>query len=649
VIVWDTGMHAISGIPPEQALGQHVWDVRYRTLPTGRQTDALHNWLVYGFRQLLATGQWRAVEHPFRAAVAHTNGHEFDVELVVSSLETEQGYRILGTCFKPDADGLPAKATQAAYRSLIEHSPQGIVIFQSQRLVFANPAAATITGYAQRELLAFRLDELVDLLHPSTRALARQHLQEWFSGGDAPFFQEFLYQHPDGSERWVEVHITRISRQEKPALQVAFLDTTARKAAQDALRHSLEQERRTYGLLLSLSRAAQAVLRARTAQHVYRVVGEQVVALGYHVMVLTLDSDGKHVEISFVTYPTELIQDAEQLTNIPMLGHRFKLPEGGFLHRIVSRRRALYSSNPEMDIAQALGPSVQEHVSALAKKLNVGQHIGAPLMVRNQTYSILIVNGIVLREEDVPAIEAFANQAAIALENAYLTAEEQRQREDLRALSARLVRVQEAEQSRIARELHDETGQTLTAMSLLLTQAIQDLSQSPADRASETVERLVETRTLVKQTTQQIREMCFQLRPSILDEMGLVPALRWLTNWVAGRYKVQVGFRSRLVDGRLPSEIETTIYRIVQEGLTNVMRYANAQDVSVRLERLPTAVTLTVEDDGVGFAYDDTMLGESAGLAGMRERAALVGGTFEVHSQPGSGTRLSVTIPLEQG
>jgi signal transduction histidine kinase len=390
-------------------------------------------------------------------------------------------------------------------------------------------------------------------------------------------------------------------------------------------------------------------LRARTAQDVYRVIGEQVVALGYHALVMTLDSEGRQAELSFATYTQELIRDAEAITHIPMLGYRFELPEGGYHHQIVTERRAIYSADFLRSLTEALGPSGQHHAPALAKALKLKVRIGAPLVVRDQVHGILIVNGNTLREEDVPAVEAFANQAAIALENAYLTAEEQRQREDLRALSARLVRIQEAEQSRIARELHDETGQTLTAMSLHLTQAIQDLAQPSAGTNPETLERLVETRSLVKQTTQQIREMCFQLRPSILDEVGLVPALRWLTNWVAGWYSVQIDFKSRQEDGRLSSEIETTIYRTVQEGLTNAMRYANAQNVSVLLERFPTSVTLTVEDDGVGFCFADAMLGESTGLVGMRERINLVGGTFEVHSQPGEGTCLSVTIPLEQG
>jgi PAS domain S-box-containing protein len=639
-------MQGLSGIPPEQALGEYVWDVRYRCLPEERKTQAHYDWLKQGLAQLFETGHWQVLEEPLRVPIAHTNGHEYVAELIVASQETRQGYRILGTCLSPDLSSRPARDTQQAYQSLIDHSLQGVVIFQGWRLVYANDAAAAITGYAQHELLSFRLRDLIGLIHPTTQPLAWKDLREWLSGRKAPLFEEYLYRHPDGRDRWIEVHTTLISRQGKPALQAAFLDSTDRKAAQDALRDALEQERRTHELMLSLSRAAQAVLRARTDQDIYRVIGEQVVELGYNTLVMTLDPEGQHATLAFVTYPPELIQGAERITNVPMLGYRFRLPEDGYYDRIVSDRQAVYNSNAEQAITEAMGPSAHRHVPALTGLLGNDQRISAPLVVRGRVHGILIVNGSGLREEDVPAVEAFANQAAIALENALLSAEEERQREALRALSARLVRIQESEQSRIARELHDETGQTLTAMSLHLARAIQDLTPPAAETRPKTLEHLEQARALVKQTTRQIREMCFQLRPGILDEMGLVPALRWLTNWIAQQFEVQVEFKGHHVDGRFPTEVETTLYRVAQEGLTNAMRHSRAQNVSVHLERLPASVRLTVADNGAGFKPDPSMLVESTGLVGMRERVKLVGGTFEIESQPGEGTRLSANIPL---
>jgi PAS domain S-box-containing protein len=647
VIAWDANMQALSGLSAQQVLGQPLWDVRFRSLPEKRKTPAIHSWLKQGLTQLLETGRWQVAEQPIRAAVAHGNGHEFDVELILSSLETPYGYRILGACLRPEPAGLPATATQAVYQSLIEHSLQGVVIFQGQRLVYANHAAAEITGYSAHELLSMSINQSIGLLHPDNRRLAWQYLHEWLAGRQTPLFDEYHYQHPDGSERWLQAHTALVTRQGKPALQVAFLDLTAHKAAQQALQRSLEQERRTREMMLALGQAAQVVQRARTPADVYRAIGEQVRGLGFHAVVLRLDPDGQHIVVDYATYSQEMVRKAEEITGLPMLGYRFLPPPDGYYARIVAEKRAFYDAQSDQTIAEALNRS---YALATAKALDIQQRIGAPLVIRGQVRGILIVNGSGLREEDVPAVAGFANQAAIALENAALIAEDQRQKEALRALSAQLVSTQETEQSRIARELHDETGQTLTAMSLQLAQAIQELTQSVPEIEPQILKRLTKTRELVRQTSQQIRELCFRLRPSILDEMGLAPALRWLANWFEGQYKVQVWFSHRGTEKRLSSEIETTLYRIVQEGLTNVIRYAQAQSVSICLKQAAESVTLTIEDDGVGFdprSVAGQELGESTGLVGMRERVRLVDGQIEIDARPREGTRIAVYIPQQ--
>jgi signal transduction histidine kinase len=398
------------------------------------------------------------------------------------------------------------------------------------------------------------------------------------------------------------------------------------------------------------------------------VIGEQVRRLGFHAVVLMLVPNTGQLEVAYATFTPEMRQKAERITELPILGYRFTPPPGGYYARILIEKHALYDAQGTKTIAEAFGESHAQYAGPTAQALDIAERIGATLLIEGQVRGILIVNGSGLREEDVPAISGFANQTAIALENAERIAEGRRQQEALRALSARLVRTQEAEQARIARELHDETGQILTAMSLHLTQAIQDLIEPSAGTDPETLRRLDQTRALAEQTTRQIRDLCVRLRPSILDEMGLVPALRWLTNWFARQFEIQVRFHPQGADARLPGEVETTLYRIAQEGLTNVVRYAQAETVSVDLKRLPTSVHLTVEDDGVGFdvatlpgslalpgssgrepsQFDDT-LGESTGLLGMQERVRLIDGQLDLHSQPGQGTRLSVTIPLEQG
>jgi signal transduction histidine kinase len=352
-----------------------------------------------------------------------------------------------------------------------------------------------------------------------------------------------------------------------------------------------------------------------------------------------------------------------------MIGYRFVPPAGSYYARIIGEKRAAFDPDSSRAIAEALGKTHATQAEPAAQTLQIEQRIGAPLIIQGQVAGILIVNGSGLREEDVPAIAGLANQAAIALENAHLTAEDQKQKEALRALSAQLVRTQEEERRRIARELHDETGQTLTAINLNLVNLIQELEPvyqasiarargepdvempSPVEATSQAMGLLTQTRALVEQTTRQIRELGLGLRPGILDDMGLISALRWHTNWFAEQYKIETRFRHRGLRERLPGEMETTLYRIAQEALTNVIRHAQAQNVLVYLERSSGHVKLVVEDDGAGFdaeAFWNVPPPTSTGLLGMQERARLMGGHLDIDSRPGEGTFLTAELPLEE-
>lgn len=219
--------------------------------------------------------------------------------------------------------------------------------------------------------------------------------------------------------------------------------------------------------------------------------------------------------------------------------------------------------------------------------------------------------------------------------------------EDLQRLSSELMSAQEAERKRISQELHDELGQALTAIRINLAALEKELGPAltPANG-----ERLAESGTLADQMLQHVRELSHDLRPTMLDELGLVPTLRWYVGRFAHRLGLEVQFEAAGLEERLAAELETALYRIVQEALTNVARHAGARRVCLRLERNALRVITTIEDDGVGFdvrrwaAAATPALG--AGLFGMRERAALRGGSFTIHAHPGQGTRLVIELPL---
>lgn len=239
-------------------------------------------------------------------------------------------------------------------------------------------------------------------------------------------------------------------------------------------------------------------------------------------------------------------------------------------------------------------------------------------------------------------------EASSQVEKARLFEAVSQQRQQLRALNRKLTAVQEAERKQLARELHDEMGQALTAISINLAAIERELSP---DCLSRIKERLTESSLLTEQTLEQIRELSSNLRPTTLDDLGLVPTLRWYINRYEKRVNIRTEFEVINLENRLSIEIETALYRIVQEALTNVARHAQANIVRLLLRGKKSSVVAFIEDDGQGFdvvkVIDREVPETGMGLLGIRERVILLGGTFNIQSTPGQGTQLSLEIPME--
>jgi signal transduction histidine kinase len=228
---------------------------------------------------------------------------------------------------------------------------------------------------------------------------------------------------------------------------------------------------------------------------------------------------------------------------------------------------------------------------------------------------------------DLRLAEHFAQRAAVAVELSRRVA-----RDSLR----RMIEGQELERRRLARELHDETGQALTSV-LLGLKAVENAKDVPA--------ALANLRELVVNTLQEVRRLAVELRPKALDDFGLVPALERLVETFTEATGIDVQFSSRLGAERLPPEVETTLYRIVQEAMTNIAKHAGARTVSILLARRGATVNAVIEDDGQGFSQDDET-GWGIGLGGMRERLALLDGRLTIETSPGHGATLVAEVPL---
>lgn len=219
----------------------------------------------------------------------------------------------------------------------------------------------------------------------------------------------------------------------------------------------------------------------------------------------------------------------------------------------------------------------------------------------------------------------------------------ERLRQQIIAVPRQLMEAQESERRRIARELHDEIGQLLIGLKLILDKAGSRPASPEAVAAG-----LVQAQELVGELFARVREMSLELRPAMLDSLGLLPALLWYFERLAALKQVYVKFRHFGIEGkRFPPEIETTAFRIIQEALTNVIRHAQVNEATVRVWTIQNMLGLEVEDCGVGFEVAPVLLAPySTGISGMRERVFLTGGQFTLESEPGEGTRIHVELPL---
>ena len=277
-------------------------------------------------------------------------------------------------------------------------------------------------------------------------------------------------------------------------------------------------------------------------------------------------------------------------------------------------------------------PEVDQDAS---RKMGARTGLYVPLVLRGAAIGVLVAHDKLGSDQrfdsaDLRLAEQFADRAAIAVDLSRRVA---------RDALGRVVAGQEVERRRLARELHDETGQALTSI-LLALRAVEEAGSGEGLQKS-----VSDVRELVVATLQDVRKLAVQLRPAALDDFGLVPALERLVQTYSETTGIAVELEAGLGEHRLPAELETTLYRIVQEALTNIVKHADATKVSVLLVRREGSVTAVIEDDGRGFDPRNTRE-DRLGLLGMRERAELHDGRLKIEAAEGSGTTLVVEVPL---
>lgn len=514
-------------------------------------------------------------------------------------------------------------ASESRYRLLFDANPVPMWVFDRETLVFldVNEAAIRHYGFSREEFLEMTLADIrpaedVPPLWETQRAVLGGMLTLEESGRGIR-----RHRKKDGTVIEVEFAENPISLQGRRAVLVTINDITERRRAETAAeeQRALAEALRDTAAALNTTLEYDEVLD-RILQNVGKVVEYDTVDI------MLLESGVARIvrTLGFERFGISSV-DAQ----------RMEFPLGQF-----QNLRQIAESGHGRAVSDTIAPSGWVRLPGFEW---VRSYVGAPIRVQERVIGFLNASSIrpgFYREAHAQKLQAFADQAAVALDNSRLYREVRRSRERLELLSHQLMEVQESERRSIARELHDEIGQVLTGLKLTLEMATSD----PGGRTSMHLEEAV---AAVNDLMDRVSGLILDLRPSMLDDLGLVPSLLGHFDRFTGQTGVRVHFEHRGMEARLPSAVETALYRIVQEALTNVARHSGVRQAHVHAWSDGETVGVQVEDMGTGFDLHGAVAEPShSGLSGMRERAALLGGRLDIDTSPGAGTRLAALLPL---
>lgn len=515
-------------------------------------------------------------------------------------------------------------AMEAAANGILITDPKGVI-------QWANPALTQITGYGTNELLG-RSTRIFN----SGKQDPDYYRQLWNTIISGQVWRgETTNRRKDGSLYVEDQTITPV-RDESDQIThfIAIkLDITERKQAEMELdRRNVElqtlsaAEREQRQLSEALVKAALVLNKSLKLDKVLYLILEQIKEVIPYQLANILMLDGE----SF--YDASHEGDPRWSTAMAGMKNRFPLEDFRLLTQMSQSGQPLLI----LDVQQE--PS---WVSATGLEW-CRSYLSAPLLAEDKTIGFLNLFAeqpgfFTTQMQD--RLVAFASHAAVAIQNAWFFEQVRSSNDRLQSLSHRLVEIQENERLYIARELHDEAGQMLTALMLDLHTLETQVHQPKA-----ILKKVAEMEVALNAVSENLHSVAMALRPASLDHLGLVHALRQYVEAIGEKYGLKASFKAGMLRERLPASMETELYRVTQEAVTNVVRHANASRVDVILTIRDKKLIVIVEDDGVGFDPQQVPAEGHLGLIGVQERADMIGGKLVIESAPGKGTTLIVEV-----
>jgi PAS domain S-box-containing protein len=488
------------------------------------------------------------------------------------------------------------------------------------RVRFINPAATELTGWRHLDAIGRPLQEIFVLSDDaSPKRLDIPAIRE----KPDYHFENVLFSR-SGRSMPVEGHATIIpgAMDEALGMVLVFRDITKQRAS---LLEIQRQAERAETLLQVAARVNSEIELETVLDKICEAAARILRSAG--AAILLKDAKRDIFRIVAVTGDTRLVENYR--------GAQFETPVSAF-HSLIDPPHLA-----EITLDARSYPNLQ--AVELFRKLDIQTIALAPLLHRGIMIGILtpFFPG---RFDSLPAderklIRGMADQAGIAIANASSFEQVRASRERQQFLARKLVEVQEDERRSLARELHDEIGQMLTGLQFTLKSL---MSNSTDEQKS----RIDEAQIVVSAIISQIRELSINLRPSMLDDLGILPTLEWYLDRFEAKTGIRVNFQHQNLDQRFYPELETAAFRIVQEALTNVARYAETEFVEVRIVVPDSVMQIEIRDQGRGFDMAGVAKHQSLGLEGMRERAYAIGGLLEIQSEPGMGTHIQASLPI---
>ncbi len=399
-------------------------------------------------------------------------------------------------------------------------------------------------------------------------------------------------------------------------------------------------------LLINLSQAARQVQNLLEEPKIYQTIGKEIAELGFNTAIFSLSADETALELKYVSFQKGILSQASKIAGILPAEYQITLKPDNFFGQLLENHQTHLDIVSDQSLSQALPGLGKNILKRIVPLLDLEKIINAPLVIEEEVYGLLVVMGSELSEEDVPPIALFASQASAALRNARF-AEALRQRtEELENLTALIAETEEAERKRLSRELHDQVGQSLALLGFNLNQVKDQLKKN----AGLDTEKIESAQGILQEVTSGIRSVMDDLRPAILDDYGLQPALHWYTDKISEHSGMQIEVVGESLNPRLEKRKEVALFRITQEALTNITRHAQAAHVKLELSENQNLVTLTIADDGIGFdllKFRDQENQAGWGLINMQERALRMGGKLTIETKENRGTKLIIQIPKE--